>query len=109
MLLLLLLLLLPLRLRLLLLLLLRRRRRLLLLLYHYDYRIYSYYYPLLAFFQSDWLIKRRDTDLGSSTSAPRSGERATVCETVTAVGVGIGEAGRAGARRVSSFPFCVEG
>ena len=29
---------------------------------------------------------------------PRSGERATVCKTVTTVGVGIREAGRAGAR-----------
>ena len=43
-------------------------------------------------------MKQSDTDLGSTTSAPRSGERATVCKTVTTVGVGIREAGHAGAR-----------
>ena len=37
--------------------------------------------------------RRSDTDLGNTQSAPRGGERATVCQTVTAVEVGVREAG----------------
>jgi len=36
--------------------------------------------------------KRSDTDLGNTQSAPRGGERATVCCTITAVGGGVREA-----------------
>jgi len=44
--------------------------------------------------------RRSDTDLGNTQSAPRGGERATVCFTVTAVGVGVREAGYPGAMRM---------
>jgi len=43
---------------------------------------------------------RSDTDFGNTQSAPRGGKRATVCETVMAVGGGIREAECPGAMRM---------
>jgi len=44
--------------------------------------------------------KKSDTDLGNTTSAPRAGERATMCWAVTSVGARVREAGCSGAMHI---------